>query len=90
MDGITGNVNAGYTSLNHTNIGGYFATQFGKLNLSVNYGYSHMSKRETKLDSYIHRRYVESGKTEDTPRPYTGEEIYTIASTALRDILKTL
>ena len=65
MDGITGNVNAGYTSLNHTNIGGYFATQFGKLNLSVNYGYSHMSKRETKLDSYIHRRYVESGKTED-------------------------
>lgn len=65
MEGITGNVNAGYTSLNHTNLGGYLATQFGKLNLSVDYGYGHMSKKETKQNGYVYRQYVESGKTED-------------------------
>ncbi len=65
MDGVTGSVNAGYTSLNHTNLGAYLATQFGKLNLSANYGFGYMSKKETKTNGYVYRQYVESGNAEE-------------------------
>ncbi|MBQ2626359.1 MAG: sugar phosphate isomerase/epimerase [Eubacterium sp.] len=53
-------------------------------------GYAGFLSLEPHLQSFTGFGALESGKTEDTPRPYTGEEIYTIASTALRDILKTL
>ena len=53
-------------------------------------GYKGFLSLEPHLQSFTGFGALESGKTEDTPRLYTGEEIYTIASTALREILSTL
>ena len=61
MDGVTGTVTAGYTSLEHKNLSAYLAAQFGKLIVSLDYGFGGMSKKETKNNGFIHRQYVETG-----------------------------
>ncbi len=61
MDGVTGTVTVGYTSLEHKNLSAYLAAQFGKLIVSLDYGYGGMSKKETRNNGFIHRQYVETG-----------------------------
>ena len=66
MDGVTGSVSTGCTSLGHANIGTYLATQLGKLILSVDYGYAHMSKKQTTYNGYVYRQFAESGNAMET------------------------
>ena len=65
MEGVTGNLTAGYSSLKHTNLGAYLATQLGKLILSFDYGYGGMSKKGTVNSGFLHRNYVKTGNASD-------------------------
>ena len=65
MEGVMGNLTAGYSSLKHTNLGAYLATQIGKLILSFDYGYDGMSKKETVHSGFLHRNYVKTGNASD-------------------------
>ncbi|MBR2249958.1 MAG: TonB-dependent receptor, partial [Prevotella sp.] len=65
MEGVTGNLTAGYSSLKHTNLGAYLATQLGKLILSFDYGYGGMSKKGTENSGLPHRNYVKTGNASD-------------------------
>lgn len=65
MEGVTGNLTAGYSSLKHTNLGAYLATQLGKLILSFDYGYGGMSKKGTVNSGLRHRNYVKTGNASD-------------------------
>lgn len=66
MDGVTGTVRSNYSSLNSVGAGAYLATQVGKAILSVDYGYSHMTKKSTGNKGYVERTFVESGNTEQS------------------------
>ena len=61
MEGVTGSVSGSYGTLNNPNLGAYLTTQFGKAIVSVDYGYTHMSKKSTTTNSYMERTFVESG-----------------------------
>jgi len=62
MDGLTGSVTGGYSSLNHPNVGTYLMTQKGKFAVSGNYGYGGMSKRETENRVSVIRDYNTTGR----------------------------
>ncbi|MBR1687238.1 MAG: TonB-dependent receptor [Prevotella sp.] len=65
MEGVTGSVSAGYTSLEHSNLGASLTTQFGKLILSADYYYGGMSKKGTRHDASLHRKYVQTSDESD-------------------------
>ena len=48
MDGVTGTVTGGYTSLEHPNLNTFLTTQLGKAIISIDYGYGKMTKKETE------------------------------------------
>ena len=47
MDGVTGTLRAAHQTTNYTSLGTYLAAQLGKAIVSVDYGYSNMSKKST-------------------------------------------
>ena len=63
-DGLTGSLTAGYTSLKHTNLGAYLAAQFGKLIVSVDYGYGGMTKKETQNRGTVQRLFTQTGHSQ--------------------------
>ena len=64
MDGVTGTVRASYQTTNYTSLGTYLASQLGKAIVSVDYGYSHMSKKGTMNTLHKERTYVNTGNRE--------------------------
>ena len=65
IDGITGTVSTGISSLERKTFSTFLTTQFGKLILSLDYGYGNLSKKDTKTDGYIYRQFVETGNSEE-------------------------
>ena len=61
MKGVTGVVSAAYTSLNHPNLYASLTGQFGKLLMSVDYGYGGMSSRETENSTHTERSFLDTG-----------------------------
>ena len=61
MQGITGVVSATYTTLNHPNFYTSLTGQMGKLLMSVDYGYSRMSSRESESIVETARQYLDTG-----------------------------
>ena len=61
MDGVTGTVRASHQTTNYTSLGTYIAAQLGKAIVSVDYGYSNMSKKSTKNTHYKECTYVNTG-----------------------------
>ncbi len=61
MDGVTGTVTGGYTSLEHPNLNTFLTTQLGKAIISFDYGYGKMTKKETENHGFVERAFVESG-----------------------------
>ena len=47
MDGFTGTLRASHQTTNYTSLGAYLAAQLGKAIVSVDYGYSNMTKKST-------------------------------------------
>ena len=61
LNGIVGNVNAGYRSYGNYNAGTYLTTQFGKLTTSINYNYSNLGKSSSTKEADGDQTYLESG-----------------------------
>lgn len=64
LDGVTGTVTGGYTSLEHPNLNAFVTTQVGKAIVSVDYGYGRMTKKETENHGSVERTYVQTGNVE--------------------------
>ena len=61
FDGVTGVVSAFYNSLNQSNIYTSLTGQMGKLLMSVDYGYSGMSRRNTESKTETDRTFLQTG-----------------------------
>ena len=61
MDGVTGTVRAASQTTGYTSLGTYLASQLGKAIVSVDYGYSDMSKKGTTNKLHKERTYVNTG-----------------------------
>ena len=61
MDGVTGTVRAAGSTLNWKSLGAYLAAQFGKAIVSIDYGYSDMSKKDTNNKHNSERTIVNTG-----------------------------
>ena len=61
MQGITGVVSASYTSLNHPNFYTSLTGQMGKLLLSVDYGFSKMTEKNSYNRTEVDRTYLDTG-----------------------------
>ena len=61
MDGVTGTVRAAHQTTNYTSLGAYLAAQLGKAIVSLDYGYSNMSKKSTTNTLHKERTYVNTG-----------------------------
>ena len=61
MDGATGTVRAASQTTSYTSLGTYLASQLGKAIVSVDYGYSDMSKKGTTNKLHKERTYVNTG-----------------------------
>ena len=61
MQGITGVVSASYTSLNHHNFYTSLTGQMGKLLLSVDYGFSKMTDKDSYNRTEVDRTYLNTG-----------------------------
>ena len=61
MQGITGVVSASYTSLNHPNFYTSLTGQMGKLLLSVDYGFSKMTDKNSYNRTEVDRTYLNTG-----------------------------
>ena len=61
MQGITGVVSASYTSLNHPNFYTSLTGQMGKLLLSVDYGFSKMTDKDSYNRTEVDRTYLNTG-----------------------------
>ena len=61
MRGITGVVSASYTSLNHPNFYTSLTGQMGKLLLSVDYGFSKMTDKDSYNRTEVDRTYLDTG-----------------------------
>ena len=61
MDGMTGTLRASHQTTNYTSLGAYLASQLGKVIVSVDYGYSNMSKKSTTNTLHKERTYVNTG-----------------------------
>ena len=61
MQGITGVVSASYTSLSHPNFYTSFTGQMGKLLLSVDYGFSKMTDKNSYNRTEVDRTYLNTG-----------------------------
>ena len=64
MDGMTGTLRASHQTTNYTSLGAYLAAQLGKAIVSVDYGYSNMSKKSTTNTLHKERTYVNTGNRE--------------------------
>ena len=64
MDGMTGTVRASHQTTNYSSLGAYLAAQLGKAIVSVDYGYSNMSKKSTTNTLHKERTYVNTGNRE--------------------------
>lgn len=63
-DGVTGTVRAAHQTTNYTSLGAYLAAQLSKAIVSVDYGYSDMSKKGTTNTLHKERTYVATGHRE--------------------------
>ena len=61
MQGITGVVSASYTSLSHPNFYTSLTGQMGKLLLSVDYGFSKMTDKDSYNRTEVDRTYLNTG-----------------------------
>ena len=61
MQGMTGVVSASYTSLNHHNFYTSLTGQMGKLLLSVDYGFSKMTEKNSYNRTEVDRTYLNTG-----------------------------
>ena len=61
MQGITGVVSASYTSLSHPNFYTSLTGQMGKLLLSVDYGFSKMTDKDSYNRTEVDRTYLDTG-----------------------------
>ena len=61
MQGMTGVVSASYTSLNHPNFYTSLTGQMGKLLLSVDYGFSKMTDKNSYNRTEVDRTYLNTG-----------------------------
>jgi hypothetical protein len=61
MQGLTGVVSASYTSLNHPNFYTSLTGQMGKLLLSVDYGFSKMTDKDSYNRTEVDRTYLNTG-----------------------------
>ena len=61
MQGITGVFSASYTSLNHPNFYTSLTGQMGKLLLSVDYGFSKMTDKDSYNRTEVDRTYLNTG-----------------------------
>ena len=61
MQGMTGVVSASYTSLNHPNFYTSLTGQMGKLLLSVDYGFSKMTDKDSYNRTEVDRTYFNTG-----------------------------
>ena len=61
MQGITGVVSASYTSLSHPNFYTSLTGQMGKLLLSVDYGFSKMTDKDSYNRTEVYRTYLNTG-----------------------------
>ena len=61
LDGVTGVVYLFYNTVKHPNLYTSLTGQVGKLLLSGNYGYGHMSDRETESTKDVERTFLASG-----------------------------
>jgi hypothetical protein len=61
MQGMTGVVSASYTSLNHPNFYTSLTGQMGKLLLSVDYGFSKMTDKDSYNRTEVDRTYLDTG-----------------------------
>ena len=61
MQGMTGVVSASYTSLNHPNFYTSLTGQMGKLLLSVDYGFSKMTEKNSYNRTEVDRTYLDTG-----------------------------
>ena len=61
MQGITGVVSASYTSLSHPNFSTSLTGQMGKLLLSVDYGFSKMTDKDSYNRTEVDRTYLNTG-----------------------------
>ena len=61
MQGMTGVVSASYTSLNHPNFYTSLTGQMGKLLLSVDYGFSKMTDKDSYNRTEVDRTYLNTG-----------------------------
>ena len=61
MDGVTGTVRAASQTTGYTSLGAYLASQLGKAIVSVDYGYSDMTKKGTTNTLHKERTYVNTG-----------------------------
>ena len=61
MQGMTGVVSASYTSLNHPNFYTSLTGQMGKLLLSVDYGFSKMTEKNSYYRTEVDRTYLDTG-----------------------------
>ena len=66
MDGVTGTVRTSLQTSNYTSLGTYLAAQLGKAIVSVDYGYSNMSKKSTTNKLHKERTYVNTGNRQVT------------------------
>ena len=61
IQGLTGVVSASYTSLNHPNFYTSLTGQMGKLLLSVDYGFSKMTEKNSYNRTEVDRTYLDTG-----------------------------
>lgn len=61
IQGLTGVVSASYTSLNHHNFYTSLTGQMGKLLLSVDYGFSKMTEKNSYNRTEVDRTYLDTG-----------------------------
>lgn len=61
IQGLTGVVSASYTSLNHPNFYTSLTGQMGKLLLSVDYGFSKMTDKDSYNRTEVDRTYLDTG-----------------------------
>ena len=61
FDGVTGVVSASYNSLNLSNLYTSLTGQLGKLLMSVDYGYSDLSSRNTESKTETDRTFLQTG-----------------------------
>ena len=64
MDGVTGTLRASHQTTNYTSLGAYLASQLSKAIVSVDYGYSNMTKKGTMNTLHKERTYVNTGNRE--------------------------